>query len=134
MANYNNYNKFDKVYIMNQLLITCMIFSLYTHHAYAGMIIPTTNSNQAVLISSHSNGKPSYQEFSPNPGKFFSPQAPGYNQPDDDPKFHAVKVVAFKAEDLSTGTLTHTDLDEDKIGYFWNIHDTDPSLIYQREH
>lgn len=89
--------------------------------------IPTTNANQAVFTSSKDTSPPHYQQFNTS---FFSPEAPGYNTPDDDPKFNGVKPITFKPENLSTGKLSHTDQDEDTIGYFWNIQDTDPTLLY----
>jgi len=59
----------------------------------------------------------------------FNPLAPGFNAPDDDPKFHGIKPIPFKPEYQATGTMYGGD--KNTIGYFWNTKDNDPSFIYQ---
>jgi len=58
----------------------------------------------------------------------FDPEAPGFNAPDDDPKFHGVQPLPFKPEYQATGTMYGSD--KNMIGYFWNTKDNDPSIIY----
>jgi hypothetical protein len=68
---------------------------------------------------------PYYHTYNP---PHYDPNSPGFNAPDDDPKFHGVRPIPFKPENGSTGVLYGPD--KDAIGYFWNIKDNDPSLIY----
>lgn len=70
---------------------------------------------------------PHYHPVNPKTPQF-DPQAPGFNAPDDDPKFHGVKPIAFKPEYQTTGAMYGSD--KNMIGYFWNTKDNDPSIIF----
>lgn len=58
----------------------------------------------------------------------FNPMAPGFNAPDNDPKFYGVTPIPFKPEYQTTGAMYGSD--KNRIGYFWNTKDNDPSIIY----
>jgi len=56
-----------------------------------------------------------------DPGPF-SHDAPGYNLPDDDPRFHNVKPILFTPEE---DVITGDDSNQQQYGYFWDIQDFD---------
>jgi len=92
-----------------------------------------TNADQAENISDRAVPQIAYQQFGPDHYNFFSKQAPGFNTGDKDNRFNGIKPIVFTPATDSTGQSSQQDLDENIIGYFWNIpqeKNSDPSAMY----
>lgn len=57
----------------------------------------------------------------------FSTTAPGYNKPDDDPKFHGVQPILFTPEE---DVVTGDDSNKNQVGYFWDVKDDQNDLQF----
>lgn len=57
----------------------------------------------------------------------FSTTAPGFNSTEPDPKFNNVQPILFTPDE---DAITGDDSDKNKVGYFWDVKDTDTDLQF----